>query len=90
MKPTRTRIWFFSVNDVDKDTARIIRFKEKLGISFPVLLNRDDNLVYRIAGSNAYPLFAIIEAKTGIVRFFYKGYSEDLEDILKQAIIENL
>jgi thiol-disulfide isomerase/thioredoxin len=81
---------FYSVNEIDKDHAKIDRYVEKLALTFPVLLNRGDKIAFRIAGSNSYPIFLMVEGGTCKVLWYFAGYTENLEEILRKAIEENL
>lgn len=83
------RMQFYGVNEIDNDTNKIIRYRDKLSMSLPVLLNKDEKLSYRLTGSNAYPLFIILDGDSGKVLWHFSGYSENLEEILKNAIEEH-
>jgi len=85
-KEFREKVHFYSVNEVDKDLSKIIKFKESLGISFPVLLNREDRLAPKISGSGAYPAYFIMDCATGKVVWWDEGYSEDTESKIRKAL----
>lgn len=86
----KDKVYFFSVNETDQDTAKIARFKEKMGVTFPVLLGGKDKLALKIAGGSIYPLFILMDAESGRVLWKKEGYSENLEELIAEAIIQNL
>jgi thiol-disulfide isomerase/thioredoxin len=86
----KDRVHFFSVNETDQDTAKIARFKEKMGISFPVLLGGKEKLSYKVNGRNIYPVFILMDAGSGKLLWKTEGYSENLEELIKNAIGQNL
>lgn len=86
----KDKIAFYSVNEIDKDHAKIDRYVEKLGLTFPVLLNKGDRLAYRVTGSNSYPVFMMVDGASGKVLWYFAGYTDNLEDIFRKAIEENL
>ena len=81
----KEKVHFYSVNEIDKDLAKIIRFKESLRISFPVLLNREERLAPIISGSAAYPAYFIMDCATGRVVWWDEGYSDDTERKIRKA-----
>jgi thiol-disulfide isomerase/thioredoxin len=81
---------FYSVNEIDKDISKIERYMEKLAITFPVLLNHGEKIAYRVAGSNSYPVFLMVDGASGKVLWYFAGYTESLENILRKAMEENL
>jgi thiol-disulfide isomerase/thioredoxin len=81
---------FYSVNEIDKDHAKIDRYVEKLALTFPVLLNRGDKIAFRVAGSNSYPIFLIVDGASGKVLWYFAGYMENLEEVIRKAIEDNL
>lgn len=86
----KDRVYFFSINETDQDTAKIARFKEKMSITFPVLLGGKEKLAEKINGRGAYPLFIIMDAESGKVLWKREGYAENLEDLISDAIRQNL
>ena len=84
------RIRFYGVNEIDHDTNKIIKYRDKLSMSLPVLLNKNEKLSYRLTGSNAYPLFILLDGQSGKVLWHFSGYSENLEEILQNAIEEHI
>jgi len=85
----KDKVYFFSINETDQDTAKIKRFKEKMGITFPVLLGGKEKLAEKINGGNAYPLFILMDAESGKVLWKMEGYMENLEELITEAIREN-
>jgi thiol-disulfide isomerase/thioredoxin len=86
----KDKVYFFSVNETDQDTAKIERFKEKMSITFPVLLGGKDKLAEKVTGGSGYPVFILMDAESGKVLWSKKGYAENLEDQVKEAIRQNL
>jgi thiol-disulfide isomerase/thioredoxin len=84
------RMLFLSINEVDKDKDKILRFQQKMGITCQVLLNPGDPMAYQISNANAYPLFAILDLKNGNYLWYFSGFSENLEEIIENAILESL
>jgi thiol-disulfide isomerase/thioredoxin len=82
----KDEMYFLSVNEVDKDTAKITSFKEKTGISFPVLLGGKDKLSEKISGSGGYPVFFLLDNKSRKVLWSRTGFSDDLESCITEAI----
>lgn len=86
----KDKVYFFSVNEVDKDTARISLFCNKMGISFPVLLGGKDKMAPRVSNNGGYPVFFLLDAETGKVLWSTTGYSEDLRTEIEEAILRFL
>lgn len=86
----KDKVYFFSINETDQDTAKIGRFKEKMGITFPVLLGGREKLAEKISGETGYPVFIIMDAESGKVLWQRKGYSANLEEVIADAIRKNL
>ena len=86
----KDRVYFFSVNETDQDTAKITRFKEKMGITFPVLLGGKEKLADKVNGRSIYPVFILVDARSGKVLWKIEGYSENLEELIKNAFGQNL
>lgn len=84
------RVYFFSVNEVDQDTAKIKLFREKMGITFPVLTGHGGELAMKVTGRNGYPLFFLMDAETGKVVWSLTGLSDDLESLIRNAMKNNL
>jgi len=85
----KDKVYFFSVNEVDSDTAKIDRFCDKMGITFPVLLGGKEKIGTRVC-DGGYPVFILMEAETGKVLWTITGYTENLEEIISEALDENL
>jgi thiol-disulfide isomerase/thioredoxin len=83
-------VHFFSINETDRDTSKIIRFSEKMGITFPVLLGGREKLALKINGRSSYPLFILMEAESGKVVWKMEGFNDNLEELLRNAINQNL
>lgn len=83
-------VHFFSINETDQDTVKIIRFKEKMGVTFPVLLGGKEKLAVKVIGRSSYPAFIIVDAHSRKVVWKFEGYSDNLEEIIKEAIEQNL
>jgi thiol-disulfide isomerase/thioredoxin len=84
------KVHFFSVNEIDSDTAKINRFKDKMGITFPVLLGGKEKLAMKVNGRGGYPVFILMEAGSGKVLWKSVGYTENLEELITDAIDRNL
>jgi thiol-disulfide isomerase/thioredoxin len=83
-------VYFFSINEVDMDIDRINSFRDKMGITFPVLIGKKGKLAAKVTGTGGYPVFFLMDAGSGKVLWSMTGYSEDLEEILSEAIKNNL
>jgi thiol-disulfide isomerase/thioredoxin len=86
----KDKVYFFSINETDQDTAKIARFKEKMGITFPVLLGGGEKLAGKISGRGSYPVFILMDAESGKVLWKMEGYAENLELRISEAINQNL
>jgi thiol-disulfide isomerase/thioredoxin len=86
----KDRINFFSINETDHDTAKIARFKEKMGITFPVLLGSKEKLAVKVNGRSSYPVFILMDSQSRKVLWKIEGYAENLEELIKGAIDQNL
>jgi thiol-disulfide isomerase/thioredoxin len=86
----KDKIYFFSINETDQDTAKIARFKEKMGITFPVLLGGGEKLAGKLNGENGYPVFILMDAESGKVLWNKQGFSENLEELITAAFQKNL
>lgn len=86
----KDRVHFFSVNETDRDTAKIARFKNMMGITFPVLLGGKEKLAVKVNGRGGYPLFILMDARSGKLLWKLEGYTENLEELIKDAIDQNL
>lgn len=84
------RIYFYSVNEVDRDTTKISFFIKKMGIGFPVLLGGEEKLAPKVSFSGGYPVFFMMDAETGKVLWSMSGYTENLRDVIEEAILKNL
>jgi len=83
-------IYFFSMDEVDFDREKIIRFKENMGITMPLLLGGKEKLAVKVNNSNAYPAYFLMNASDGKVLWSYSGFSEDLEPMIREAFIKYL
>jgi hypothetical protein len=83
-------IFFTSLNEIDHDRTKISTFKEKMGISFPVLLGEKQDISTQLTGGYAYPIFIIMEAQSHKVLWHQSGYTENLEEIISLKIQEFL
>jgi len=86
----KDKVHFFSINETDQDTAKIARFKEKMGITFPVLLGGKEKLAVKVNGRGGYPVFILMDAQSRKVLWKIEGYTENLEELIKDAIDQNL
>jgi thiol-disulfide isomerase/thioredoxin len=86
----KARVHFFSVNETDRDTAKIARFKDMMGITFPVLLGGKEKLALKVNGKGGYPVFILMDARSGKLLWKLEGYAENLEKLIKDAIDQNL
>lgn len=84
------RVHFYSINETDQDSTKITRFKEKMGITFPVLLGGKEKLAVKLTGRSSYPVFILIDGQSRKVLWKMEGFSENLEEIIKAAIDQNL
>jgi thiol-disulfide isomerase/thioredoxin len=80
---------FYSVNETDSDTAKINRFKDKMGITFPVLRGGNEKVAFRITGNAGYPVFMILDGKTRKILWKFTGYTENLEELIINAIVDH-
>jgi thiol-disulfide isomerase/thioredoxin len=85
----KDKVYFFSINETDQDTAKISRFKDKMGITFPVLLGGREKLAGKLNGGKGYPVFILMDAESGKVLWNKQGYSENLEELITDAIRQN-
>ena len=86
----KDKVYFFSINEMDRDTAKITRFSEKMGITFPVLLGGKEKMAARITGSGGYPVFFLMDAESRKVLWNMAGYDENLEEMIIEAIQDHL
>lgn len=84
------KVWFFSINEVDRDTSRIISFREKMNISFPVLLNNKSKISLLLDTGGGYPVFLLVDGATRKVLWSMTGYSENLEEMITEKIYKYL
>jgi thiol-disulfide isomerase/thioredoxin len=84
------KVHFFSIDETDSDTAKIARFKNMMGVSFPVLMGHKEKLAMKINGSGAYPVFILLDAGSKKILWKYVGYNENLYAIIKDAIERQL
>ncbi len=83
-------VHFFSVNEIDTDTAKISRFREMMGISFPVLLGAKEKLAIKVNCTGGYPVFILMDAASRKVIWKFVGYTGNLETVIKDAIRSRL
>jgi hypothetical protein len=86
----KDRVYFFSVDEVDSDTARISMFRSKMGITMPILTVREEKIASRISGDGGYPVFFLMDAESRKVLWSMVGFTENLEDLISAAIMNNL
>jgi len=86
----KDEVHFYSVNEIDSDTAKINRFKSKMGITFPVLLGGKDKLAMKVSNNGGYPVFILLDAVSRKVIWKCVGYSENLEELVSEVINNNL
>jgi thiol-disulfide isomerase/thioredoxin len=86
----KEKILFFSVNETDNDTAKINRFKDKMGISFPVLLGGNEKIAPLVTGNGGYPVFILFDAENRQILWKFTGYNEELKTLIINAINQNL
>jgi thiol-disulfide isomerase/thioredoxin len=84
----KDQVHFFSINETDHDTAKIIRFKDKMGLSLPTLLGNKGEIAARVEGSGGYPVFILMDGKSRKVLWKFTGYIENVEEIISAAIIK--
>lgn len=77
------RVW--GVNPVDKDAARLKEWLAGRRISYPTLLDSEQQLP-KALGINGYPLLLVADAQTGKVLHVSMGFSEELEKQLESVI----
>lgn len=81
----KEEVHFYSVNEMDSDLKKIIRFKDKMGVTMPVLVSKGSRIAHTI-GDGAYPLFVLFDARTGKILWKFSGYSDDLEQQIINGI----
>jgi thiol-disulfide isomerase/thioredoxin len=86
----KDRVHFLSVNETDQDTAKINRFKTKMGITFPVLLGGTEKVASKVSGNNGYPVFILFDGKSRKILWKFTGYTEKLEEMISSAIEQHL
>lgn len=79
------QIYFYSVNEMDDDVAKIKRFKAKMGISMPVLLGARKD-ISPVVSDGSYPVFLLLDAATGKVLWTTSGYSLELLNNIKLGL----
>jgi thiol-disulfide isomerase/thioredoxin len=84
------RLTFLAVNEIDRDINKVNRYREKMKTTIPVALNKGEKLATRLTGSNAYPIFLLLDASSGEVLWQFQGYAENLEELARQAIEDHL
>ncbi len=85
----KDRIYFLSINEIDKDPEKILRFKEAMQLTLPVLLNTGKK-ISGSTGASGYPLFLLVDATTLQILWQHAGYNDDLEALLREAFELNL
>lgn len=76
----KEEVHFFSVNETDSDTAKINLFKDKMGITFTVLLGGKEKIAWKLTGNGGYPVFILMDGATRKILWKFTGYIEGLED----------
>lgn len=79
------KVHFYSINEMDSDLKKIIRFKDKMGVTMPVLVSKGSKISHTI-GEGGYPFFVLLDALTGKILWKYSGYSDDLEEQIVNGI----
>ncbi len=80
------KVLFLSINEVDTDTAKIIRFMHSLKLSFPVLLNRYERISIQTTGHGSYPVFILLDAESRKILWYLNGYNENMDNEIDAAI----
>jgi thiol-disulfide isomerase/thioredoxin len=80
------QVYFFSVNEIDRDTIKISSFLEKMGITMPVLLGGKEKIGAKVTGRGGYPVFFLMDAETGKVLWSMQGFAENLEEIINEEL----
>jgi thiol-disulfide isomerase/thioredoxin len=86
----KDRVYFLSVDEIDFDTAKIAMFRDKMGISMPVLTGGKEKIAAKINGDGGYPVFFLLDAESRKVLWSMAGFAENLQDIISDAILKNL
>jgi thiol-disulfide isomerase/thioredoxin len=86
----RDIIHFFSLNEVDSDTGKIMRFKENMGITMPLILGGKEKLAVKVNNNKEYPAYFLMNATDGKVLWSLSGYRGDLEMIIRETIARYL
>jgi thiol-disulfide isomerase/thioredoxin len=79
------KIQFYSINEIDTDITKVKRFKEKMGMTMPVLLGKERE-ISNMVSDGSYPLFVLLEASSGKVLWSTSGYSAYLGQQIKLGI----
>jgi len=84
------RVYFYSINEVDQDNVKIMNFCKKMGLTMPVLIGEKYKLSGAVTGAGGYPVFILVDAETRQVLWYLRGFAENLEDLIREAISSNL
>ena len=89
-KKYKDKVNFYSIDEVDKDTARIRLFEDKMDISFPILIPDKKGYFGSKFNNHGYPHFLILDAATGNLLWDMTGFSENLEEIIEGELKKRL
>jgi thiol-disulfide isomerase/thioredoxin len=79
-------IHFYGLDEVDSDITKITRYKNQMGITFPLLTGGNDKISDKLFENGGYPLFFLLDARKGKILWKHQGFSENLESIITDAI----
>jgi hypothetical protein len=86
----KSQIHVIGINETDQDPARIALFMDKMNINFPVYLGKKGDIARKVGGSNAYPIFILVDGKTRRIIWHFTGFTEKLKGIIKNEINNDL
>jgi thiol-disulfide isomerase/thioredoxin len=89
-KNYKERVSFYSINETDRDTAKINRFHDKMGITFPVLLGGKEKVASKVTGNYGYPVFILFDGRNRKILWKFTGYTEKLDEMITNAIEQQL
>jgi thiol-disulfide isomerase/thioredoxin len=82
----KDHVTFIGINETDHDTLKISRFREKMDITFPVLLGKKGSIASKVTGTGGYPLFILLDGGSRKVLWHLTGYTDQLEEIVESEI----
>jgi thiol-disulfide isomerase/thioredoxin len=82
----KDQVYFLSVNEIDRDTAKISNFLEKMGITMPVLLGGKEKIGAKVTRRGGYPVFFLMDAETRKVLWSMEGFADNLEEIINEEL----